>query len=52
MSKETIIIEDYNNEWSEMFSDLKSIIEHRLGDLVLRIEHVGSTAVPSENTET
>ncbi|MDQ0170540.1 GrpB-like predicted nucleotidyltransferase (UPF0157 family) [Paenibacillus tundrae] len=46
MSKKTIIIEDYNNAWPEMFSNLKSIIEHRLGDLVLRIEHVGSTAVP------
>ncbi|ETT52149.1 GrpB family protein [Paenibacillus sp. FSL H7-689] len=46
MSEKTIIIEDYNNEWPEMFSDLKSIIEQRLGDLVLRIEHVGSTAVP------
>lgn len=46
MSKKTIIIEDYNNQWPEMFFDLKSIIEHILGELVLRIEHVGSTAVP------
>ncbi|WP_408894399.1 GrpB family protein [Paenibacillus taichungensis] len=46
MSKKTIIIEEYNDEWPEMFSDLKSIIEQRLGNLVLRIEHVGSTAVP------
>ncbi|WP_128100880.1 GrpB family protein [Paenibacillus sp. DCT19] len=46
MSKKTIIIEDYNNAWPEMFSNLKSIIEHRLGDLLLQIEHVGSTAVP------
>jgi GrpB-like predicted nucleotidyltransferase (UPF0157 family) len=46
MGDKTIIIEDYNNKWPEMFFGLKSIIERRLGDLVLRIEHVGSTAVP------
>ncbi|WP_124114147.1 GrpB family protein [Paenibacillus xylanexedens] len=46
MRIKSIIIEDYNNEWPKMFFDLKSILEHRLGDLVLRIEHVGSTAVP------
>ncbi|WP_342554855.1 GrpB family protein [Paenibacillus sp. FSL R7-0652] len=46
MGDKTIIIEDYNNKWPETFFGLKTIIERRLGDLVLRIEHVGSTAVP------
>ncbi|WP_339260555.1 GrpB family protein [Paenibacillus sp. FSL R5-0713] len=46
MRIKSIIIEEYNNEWPVMFFDLKSILEHKLGDLVLRIEHVGSTAVP------
>ncbi|MGG3523039.1 GrpB family protein [Bacillus pseudomycoides] len=45
MTKSGIKIEDYNPEWSIIFKDLKCVIEAELGDLLLSIEHVGSTSV-------
>lgn len=45
MTKSGIKIEDYNPEWSIIFKDLKYAIEAELDDLLLSIEHVGSTSV-------
>lgn len=45
MTKSGVKIEDYNPEWSIIFKDLKCVIEAELGDLLLSIEHVGSTSV-------
>lgn len=45
MTKSGVKIEDYNPEWSIIFKDLKCVIEAQLGDLLLSIEHVGSTSV-------
>ncbi|MEY8351319.1 GrpB family protein [Bacillus cereus] len=45
MTKSRVKIEDYNPEWSTIFKDLKCVIEAELGDLLLSIEHVGSTSV-------
>ncbi|MCU4835363.1 GrpB family protein [Bacillus cereus] len=45
MTKSGVKIEDYNPEWSIIFKDLNCIIEAELGDLLLSIEHVGSTSV-------
>ncbi len=45
MTKSGIRIEDYNPEWSIIFKDLKCVLEAELGDLLLSIEHVGSTSV-------
>jgi len=41
-----VIIVNYNNTWPEMFEKLKLIIQEYLGELVLSIEHVGSTSIP------
>ncbi len=40
-------IEEYNPEWSEWFSQLKVYFEQYLSGLIIRIEHIGSTAVPN-----
>jgi len=41
-----IVIVDYDPAWSGQFEILRRRIAKTLGDLVARIEHVGSTAVP------
>ena len=35
----------YNPEWKNAFEEIKADIENALGDLILGIEHVGSTSV-------
>lgn len=45
MSPKPVIIEEYNPEWPKKFLEIKTILEHTLGNDVLRIEHVGSTSI-------
>ena len=47
MAEKTRIIEimSYNPEWKMEFKKIKIMIESYIGDLILRIEHVGSTSV-------
>jgi GrpB-like predicted nucleotidyltransferase (UPF0157 family) len=40
------VIVDYDERWPEEFEHLRSQLATALGDVALRIEHVGSTAVP------
>jgi GrpB-like predicted nucleotidyltransferase (UPF0157 family) len=40
------MLEPYNSRWVEEFAALKEIYCRSLGPLILRVEHVGSTAVP------
>jgi GrpB-like predicted nucleotidyltransferase (UPF0157 family) len=42
-----IEIVDYDPQWPHSFNNLRNVIARALGDLVLTIEHVGSTAVPN-----
>ena len=42
-----IIISKYNPKWAEEFESIKSSLHEILGDLALRIDHIGSTSVPS-----
>ena len=46
MSKIPVIIVDYDPAWPELFNTLKSSIDTALGEVALRVEHVGSTSVP------
>ena len=39
-------VEEYNSAWNDWFHQLRTFFEKQLFDLILRIEHVGSTAVP------
>ena len=41
-----IAIESYQPEWSEQFASLGRVLREVLGDLALRIDHIGSTSVP------
>jgi GrpB-like predicted nucleotidyltransferase (UPF0157 family) len=41
-----IVIADYDVRWPDRFAELASRVQAALGMLVLRVEHVGSTAVP------
>jgi GrpB-like predicted nucleotidyltransferase (UPF0157 family) len=41
-----VLIEDYDSSWPDIFSGLASRVTDALGDLVLTVEHIGSTAVP------
>ncbi|MYL58253.1 GrpB family protein [Virgibacillus halodenitrificans] len=40
-----IILEKHNPDWSKLFNDLKIVLENQIGDLILCIEHVGSTSI-------
>ncbi len=41
-----ILIEPYSERWPERFRELAGRIRGALGDRALRIDHIGSTAVP------
>lgn len=43
---DTVEIKDYDPEWPKAYELEKSRIMKKLGELVLEIEHIGSTAVP------
>ena len=44
--KAKIIVLDYNPEWAEQFYDLKKVLTNHLGNDIIGVEHVGSTAIP------
>lgn len=43
---ENIAVVAYDPLWPEIYSSLASTIENKLGSNLLRIDHIGSTAVP------
>jgi GrpB-like predicted nucleotidyltransferase (UPF0157 family) len=45
MATRTIVVVPYDEAWEQDFLKIKSELEEALGDLALRIEHVGSTSV-------
>jgi GrpB-like predicted nucleotidyltransferase (UPF0157 family) len=42
----TIVIADYDPRWPELYEEEARRISGALGDLLVRIEHIGSTSVP------
>ncbi len=46
MNEDKIKLMEYDPAWAENFERLKSIYLESLGDLLIKVEHVGSTAVP------
>ena len=40
-----VIVQPYNKEWKSDFEAIRSELDIALGDLAMRIEHVGSTSV-------
>ena len=45
MATRTIVVVPYDSAWEQDFLKIKAELEEALGDLALRIEHVGSTSV-------
>ena len=45
MKTANVIVLPYDKAWAEAFEDIKREIEVALGDLILGVEHVGSTSV-------
>ncbi len=45
-SRRRIEIVDYNPAWPELFGELGRTLRAALGAVALRIDHIGSTAVP------
>ena len=45
MRTERVIVEPYNEAWEQAFDKIKNEIEAAIGDLILGVEHVGSTSV-------
>jgi GrpB-like predicted nucleotidyltransferase (UPF0157 family) len=43
---DSVLIEDYDPAWADHFATASSGLEDRLGDLVVSVDHVGSTSVP------
>jgi GrpB-like predicted nucleotidyltransferase (UPF0157 family) len=41
-----IVITPYNPRWPAEFAAIRATLQEALGDLALRIDHIGSTAVP------
>lgn len=41
-----IVIVEYRTEWPQEFQRIASSLEDALGDVALRIDHIGSTSVP------
>ena len=40
-----IVIEEYNPRWKSDFEEVKSMISSYVGDLIIDIQHVGSTSI-------
>ena len=45
MTTKHVVVRPYDEAWAQSFADIKAEIQDALGELALRIEHVGSTAV-------
>jgi GrpB-like predicted nucleotidyltransferase (UPF0157 family) len=41
-----IVIVDYDPAWPARFAEERAALERALGDLIVAVEHIGSTAVP------
>ena len=46
LSHEKIVVAPYSPDWTEQFKTEAALLKTALGDLVLKIHHVGSTSVP------
>ena len=41
-----IVVVPYSSEWPVRFRELGTQLRHALGPVALRIDHIGSTAIP------
>lgn len=45
MRTKRVVVESYDKTWTSAFEEIKKEIESAVGDLIIGIEHVGSTSV-------
>ena len=45
MKTRKVVVLPYDRAWKSAFEDIKSEIENVLGDLIIGVEHIGSTSV-------
>jgi len=46
LDRKNVKLSKYHSGWKQAFEDEKTAIQERLGEAVLDIEHIGSTAIP------
>ena len=46
MGRNPLVIVAYRLEWAEEFAEIARPLQEALGELALRIDHIGSTAMP------
>jgi GrpB-like predicted nucleotidyltransferase (UPF0157 family) len=46
MENNTIVVVPYSDSWAITFQQLATVLNNRLKDFIISIEHVGSTSVP------
>ena len=51
MRRKKVIVLPYDPAWKDAFEEIKGEIEAALGDLILGVEHVGSTSVEGLSTK-
>lgn len=44
---DAIVVVPYNTTWPQQFLDLANPMREEMGDIALRIDHIGSTAIPN-----
>ena len=40
------LVQNYNPEWPEWFETIKAYLGHKVSQVCIHIEHIGSTSVP------
>ena len=46
MGADSVIVEDYNPQWPQMYEQEKACIQDAIGEYLIDIQHVGSTSIP------
>ena len=46
LQRGTVRLEEYNPEWRDLFEQEKELLLKTFGSRILKIEHIGSTAIP------
>lgn len=47
LKRGTVILKQHHDEWGKLFKDEKATLEKAFGNIIIAIEHIGSTAMPN-----
>ncbi|MDP2860788.1 MAG: GrpB family protein [bacterium] len=51
LKRGTVKLVPHNPKWSELFEQEKQLLKNTFGDIIIAIEHIGSTAIPGIPTK-